>query len=225
MDPTWVKPYIFSSLLPHYQFVVFVDADATFSHLEVPLEWMFNRWNIRPDTSIAMPLDVRQVMGGNDHIGVDDKGNMEQNSGVIIAQNLPYTFEMLEAWTECPTEKRYEGCGQWRHEWSHEQRAFALYIRYDFNPNGTNIVEIPCKEAMGFPGLGDLGWIADNCTGQFIRHHTIAKQKVKRSTELPMLQAFTDLARKELLRNKDVYLVDNTRSVESDTEEALVVEE
>lgn len=47
---TWIKPHIFKELLPDYEFVVFMDADAIVSHLEVPLEWMFNRWGIVSDT-------------------------------------------------------------------------------------------------------------------------------------------------------------------------------
>lgn len=146
-------------------------------------------------------------MGDNDHIGVDDRGNMEHNTGVAIVQNLPYTIEMLTLWRDCPTtnDTRFDGCGRWAEEWAHEQRAFNEYIRYNYNPNGTNIVSIPCDDAMGFPGLGDFGHIASNCTGQFFRHHTIAKDRTKRSTEVAMLQSITDLVRKELMRNQDTY--------------------
>jgi hypothetical protein len=196
---TWVKPHILLELLQSgsYQFVVFVDADSTIQHLELPLEWMFNRWGITPATSIAMPIDVR--MG--------DDQNIEQNTGLIVAQALPLTFEMLTAWKDCPTETRYSGCGRWKDEWAHEQRAFSMYIRHDFNPDGNNIVEIPCDDAMGYPGLSDLGYISTNCTGQFIRHHTVAKDKTKTSAEAAMLQGITDLLRKELIRNKESYLV------------------
>lgn len=204
---TWVKPHALLQLVQSYKFVVFLDADATVQHLEIPVEWLFNRWGITQETSISMAIDVRQVMGGNDHIGVDDRGNMEHNTGVVVVQNLPYTIEMLTAWKDCPTtnDTRFEGCGRWKEEWAHEQRAFNEYIRYNYNPSGTNIVSIPCDDGMGFPGLGDLGHIADNCTGEFFRHHTIAKSQTKRSTEVAMLQSITDLARKELMRNQDTY--------------------
>jgi len=43
---TWIKPHVLKEILPNYEFVVFLDADAVVSHLEVPLEWMFNRWGI-----------------------------------------------------------------------------------------------------------------------------------------------------------------------------------
>jgi hypothetical protein len=43
---TWIRPHVFKELLPDYDFVVSMDADAILSHLEVPLEWMFNRWGI-----------------------------------------------------------------------------------------------------------------------------------------------------------------------------------
>jgi hypothetical protein len=212
---TWVKPHVLLKLLKSYQFVIFIDADATIQHLELPFEWLFNRWGITPNTSIAMPLDVRMV-------GVDDK---EQNTGLIVAQALPLTFEMLTAWKDCPNETRYPGCGRWKEEWAHEQRAFSTYIRHDFNPDGNNIVEIPCDDAMGFPGLGDYGYIADNCTGRFVRHHTVAKGMTKRSTEIAILQSIADLARRELLGKRGTYLVREEEEVKetADSGEARLI--
>jgi hypothetical protein len=108
----------------------------------VPLEFLFNRWDISPNkTSIAMPVDTRQLSDdGEVNISTDSKGNVVLNSGVVVLQNLPYTHEILQAWAECTSEKRYPGCGQWKGRWSHEQRAFSEYIRYDFNPQGDNMV-------------------------------------------------------------------------------------
>ncbi|KAH9869016.1 hypothetical protein J1614_008093, partial [Plenodomus biglobosus] len=143
---TWVKPRVFLELLPRCKFVVFLYGDANFAHLDVPLVWMFNRWAITPRTCIAMPSDVGQDLGD------DSRGNLEQNTGVVVLQNMPYTYIILEAWRDCPTEKRYP-------DWAHEQTAWSEYIRYDFNPNGTQIVYIPGDDAMGFPGQRDNSWI------------------------------------------------------------------
>jgi hypothetical protein len=200
-----VKPHVLLKLLYSYQFVIFIDADATIQHLEVPFEWMFNRWGITHRTSIAMPLDTRMV--SDNRVTDDPHHRIEQNTGLIIAQALPLTFQILTAWKDCPTEVRYPGCGRWKQEWGHEQRAFSLYIRYEFNPDGNNIVEIPCDDAMGFPGLGDVDIMMDYCKGQFIRHHTLAKGTTKRSTEVAILQSVLSLARKELTGNRDIYLI------------------
>ncbi|EOA87895.1 hypothetical protein ACJQWK_08335 [Exserohilum turcicum] len=207
MHNTWVKPHVLYSLLKSYKFVIFIDADATIQHLELPVEWLFNRWGITPDTSIAMPLDTRQILNGDEHASEDSRGKLALNTGVVIAQALPHTFDMLEAWKECPTSDRYPECKQWANEWSHEQKAFSEYIRYDFNPNGTNIVEIPCNDAMGYPGITDHSWITSKCTGQFIRHHTIDKHRTKKSTEAAMMQSLTDLLHQELHGKRDTYLV------------------
>jgi hypothetical protein len=207
---TWVKPHVLFDLLHSYRFVIFIDADATIQHLELPFEWLFNRWGITPQTSIAMPLDSRQILNGDEHASEDSKGKLQLNTGMMIAQALPHTFEMLTAWKECTDETKYPGCGAWKETWSHEQKAFSEYIRYDFNPSGTNIIEIPCNDAMGYPGLSDHSWITSNCTGQFIRHHTIDKAMTKKSTEIAMLQSLTDLTRKLLLNNKDTYWIRET---------------
>lgn len=136
---TWISPHVLKKLLPEYDFVVTMDADVTISHPEVPLEWLFNHWGITNNTSISLPWDQKE-MRGNDTISTDSKGQLVLNTGLMVVQNLAYTKEMLQAWIDCPTEKTYQGCGQWKEEWSHEQRAFSEYIRYDFNPDNDNIV-------------------------------------------------------------------------------------
>jgi hypothetical protein len=103
-------------MLPDYKFVAFLDGDALVNTMDVPLEWMFNRWGITNQTSIAVPLDVRQ--GGS--TGEDSHGNTEVNTGFLVVQNLDITFELLQAWRDCTTETRYPGCGRWKEEWSHE---------------------------------------------------------------------------------------------------------
>jgi hypothetical protein len=52
---TWIKPYVIRELLPNYQLIVVMDADVVVSHLELSLEWMFNRWGIQEETSMALP--------------------------------------------------------------------------------------------------------------------------------------------------------------------------
>ena len=137
---TWIKPHVLYEMLTHYKFVVFIDADAVIQHLEVPMEFLFNRWNIAPNTSIAMPIDTRQNLDGNLNVSMDSRGKVLLNTGVVVAQNMPHTFDMLNAWRTCTDEVRYPGCGKWKFDWSHEQRAFSEYIRYDFNQDGNNIV-------------------------------------------------------------------------------------
>lgn len=140
---SWIKLHVIRKLLHKHRFVVFMDGDALIQHLEVPVEFLLNRWNISSGTSIAMPVDTRQIRDGEGNISLDSKGEVVLNAGVIMAQNLPHTHDMMRAWTECPTELRYPGCGRWKETWSHEQRAFSEYIRYDYNPKGNNIVLSP----------------------------------------------------------------------------------
>lgn len=142
---TWIKPHVIDELLHSYRFVVFIDADATIQHLEIPLEWLFNRWGITNNTSIAMPIDTRQILNGDENASCDSKGKVTLNTGFVVAQALPYTFEMMNAWKTCTNGLRYPNCGTWKKEWSHEQRAFSEYIRYDFNPNNNIVVSTPAQ--------------------------------------------------------------------------------
>ncbi|KAF2748742.1 hypothetical protein M011DRAFT_485412 [Sporormia fimetaria CBS 119925] len=208
---TWIKPFVLSSLLRSYRFVVFIDADATIQHLELPLEWLFNKWNITPRTSIAMPIDTEQILGEDRNASKDSRGKVALNTGFIVAQNLSLTFEMLDAWKTCTEGKRYPECGQWKENWSHEQRAFSEYIRYDFNPKGDNIVELPCDDAMGFPGIiEDHPHILANCSGQFVRHQTMAKERTKENASQALLQVMAQLTQRSLQMGREKYWVDGT---------------
>ncbi|KAL2017093.1 hypothetical protein VTK56DRAFT_2616 [Thermocarpiscus australiensis] len=204
---TWIKPHVLQEVLRYYKFVVFIDADAIIQHLEVPMEFLFNRWNVSPNTSIAMPIDTQQLPDGKDNISTDSKGKVVLNSGVVILQNLPHTHDMMQAWAECTTETRYRGCGQWKDRWSHEQRAFSEYIRYDFNPDGNNIVEIPCNDANGYPGLFGQAGVIDDCQGEFIRHYTLDKSMTKTSTSDVLMQSIGELLQKNFAENQKNILI------------------
>ena len=80
----------------------------------------------------------------------------------------------------------HEGCSQWKYEWSHEQRAFSEYIRYDFNKTPETIVALPCNDAVGWPGFRDevlsqstLDDDISDCNGTMFRHYTKDKSLVK----------------------------------------------
>lgn len=225
---TWIMPHVFRELLPDYQFVVAMDADAIVPHLEVPLEWMFNRWGVKEHTSMALPLDTEERRG-NVSISTDSKGKLVLNTGFVVAQNSEKTLELLEAWRDCTSETRYPGCARWAYEWSHEQRAFSEYIRYDFNTPET-IVSIPCDDGVGWPGFKkDLErenpGIAD-CNGNFIRHYTVGKHKVKESTSTSIMQLLSEVLQKNILQQQDaVWYKEPEKKVEVENPDKESVEE
>jgi hypothetical protein len=201
---TWIMPHAFHELVPSYDFVVAMDADVTVSHLEIPLEWLFNRWGISRTTSMALPWDTEE-MRNNESISTDSQGLRVLNTGFVVAQNLPTTMDMLAAWKDCTSETRYPGCGRWKQEWSHEQRAFSEYIRYDFNRTPETIVSIACDDAIGWPGFvadADLPYPISDCNGNFLRHHTLRKSKVKESATVSVMQAMSQILQKAVLRNQ-----------------------
>ncbi|KAF1990900.1 hypothetical protein K402DRAFT_417643 [Aulographum hederae CBS 113979] len=157
--PYWTKiPALADTLHTHCKTVISIDADAVFTHLHLPAEWLFNRWQITPETSLAMALDPDKAFNK------DKKGRRWTNAGFIVANDLPRTHEMLRAWANCPdnTEK-YPGCEKLKDPWPAEQGAFAEYTRYEF-AEPTDVREIPCSEANGYPDGGQ------GCDGIFLRH-------------------------------------------------------
>lgn len=203
---TWIMPHVFRELIPNYDFVVAMDADAIVSHMEVPLEWMFNKWGVQKHTSMALPYDTEEFRG-NFSISRDSKYNRVLNTGFVVAQNSPLTLELLEAWRDCTTEKRYPGCSEWKDKWSHEQRAFSEYIRYDFNKTPETIVSIPCDDAVGYPDFKkineDYNQGLSDCNGNFIRHYTIGKEQVKQAGAYTIMQSMADVIQKSLLKKSD----------------------
>jgi hypothetical protein len=212
---TWIRPHIFRELIDDYQFIIAMDADVTISHLEVPLEWMFNRWEVSERTSMAMPWDTEEFRDGHS-ISTDSKGLRVLNAGFVvvqnsqIAQNKSTTQDLLEAWRDCTTETRYKGCGEWKEKWSHEQRAFSEYIRYDFNEDPDTIVPIPCDDAMGWPGFRKEVLDPNNtkddisdCNGNFIRHYTLGKDSVKNAGATGVMQMMSEVIQQNLLADQD----------------------
>lgn len=204
---TWIMPHVFRELVPDYQFVVAMDADVTIPHLDVPLEWMFNRWGVQEHTSMALPWDAEEFHDSKS-ISLDSKGLRVLNTGFVVAQNSPTTLQMLDAWKECPSGSRYEGCARWAYEWSHEQRAFSEYIRYDFNKTAETVVSIPCDDAVGWPGyakdtLGyNPGGMSD-CNGNFIRHYTLGKDQAKAASSNSVMQVLSQAMQKNMLQQQE----------------------
>ena len=204
---TWIMPHVFYELVPEYDFVVAMDADVTVSHLEVPLEWMFNRWGITRNTLMALPWDTEEFRDGKS-ISTDSFDVRVLNTGFVVAQNSPLTMSMLSAWKDCTSETRYPGCGKWKQEWSHEQRAFSEYIRHDpeFNVSAESIVGISCDDAVGWPGFKEdvnRDYPITECNGNFLRHHTLMKSKTKDSSAGSVMQALSQVLQKAVLQNKD----------------------
>jgi galactosyl transferase GMA12/MNN10 family. len=54
---TWSKVTAIKEALKHYDFVIFLDADAVIRYPHLPMEWLFNYWDISPNTLVAMALD------------------------------------------------------------------------------------------------------------------------------------------------------------------------
>jgi hypothetical protein len=231
---TWILPHVVRELIPDYQFVIVMDADVTIAHLDVPFEWMFNRWGIKPHTSIALPWDTEEFRDEGS-ISLDSKGMRVLNTGLVVAQNSSTTLELLEAWRDCTSEKRYKGCAKWKNEWSHEQRAFSEYIRYDFNNTSGTIVSIPCDDAVGWPGFredmlsrpGTANKDVSDCNGNFVRHYTtMGKSHVKEASASSVMQILSEALQKSILANPgEVWYKEPEKRIEEPKDQPTEVRE
>ncbi|RDI76722.1 hypothetical protein Vi05172_g13293 [Venturia inaequalis] len=147
---------------------VSIDADASFMNLNLPFEWLLNRWNFTSTTSMALALDpVHKVNNDARH------GKTNLNAGFVVAQNNDRTHEILKAWSACPDDNvAYPDCARWKNDWPAEQAAFSEYIRYDFTRE-EDIKPIACNDANGYPESNT------ECGGTFIQHHWIKKNLVR----------------------------------------------
>lgn len=178
---TWIKPSALANLIHDYKFIVFLDADATFRFMQLPMEWMMNYWNVEPHHSFVMakdPWDPKEPQYNSDRFN-----RTYTNTGFMIVQNNEQVMPILKAWHECPDDVRYPNCSQWKEPKFHEQSAFGEYIRYDFEDN---IKELDCGQANGFPGVE-----VSNCQGKFIRHYWFDKALVKLDYRENLMNAIT----------------------------------
>lgn len=153
---TWTKVPVIREAAREYDVVVFLDADAGFVNMNLPLEWLLNYWKMTKDTSLALAKDP-----DSEH-NQDSKGLVLLNTGFIIAQKNDRTQEILQELEDCPNDERWEGCSKWKFDWAHEQRAFGEYIRYDYNKT-TDILALKYPEANG-------------PVGSFVRHDWFKKR-------------------------------------------------
>lgn len=189
---TWIKPSALANQIGNYKFIVFLDADATFRFLHLPIEWLINYWNIEPHHSIIMakdPWDPRYPEFNSDRFN-----RTYANTGFMIVQNNENTIPILKAWHECPDDVRYPNCSQWKQPNFHEQSAFGEYIRYDYDEY---IKELDCGQANGFPGVE-----VSNCQGKFVRHYWFEKHLVKLDYRENMMNAVTMPIQKLFSENK-----------------------
>ncbi|CAI6331774.1 unnamed protein product [Periconia digitata] len=188
---TWIKPSAFANHINDYKFIVFLDADATFRFMHLPVEWLLNYWEIKPQHSITMALDPWDPK--TPQFNSDRFNRTYTNTGFVVVQNNANTQGILKAWHECPDDVRYQGCSEWKGPKFHEQSAFGEYIRYDYEDA---IKELQCAEANGYPGVKQ-----SQCEGRFIRHYWFDKFRVKNdfsdnimnAITLPLQRIFTDM--------------------------------
>jgi hypothetical protein len=149
--------------------------------MHVPIEWMLNYWDIKPQHAITMakdPWDPKEPQYNSDRFN-----RTYTNTGFMVVQNTENTMPILKAWHECPDDRRYANCSQWKQPKFHEQSAFGEYIRYDYDDY---VKELDCGQANGFPGVE-----ISNCQGKFIRHYWFEKHLVKVDFRENMMNAIT----------------------------------
>jgi hypothetical protein len=160
MYPTWSKMRALLERLKmgDCRFVLLMDADAVITHLELPFEWLLNRWQVTPNTAMTMPKDPL-----NNEPNYDSKGRLNVNSGFVLTQNLPVSEEIVKETMNCPNNPtKYPGCERFKWRDLCEQGVLSEYIRYQY-PNV--MLEIDCNDANGYPNSGRP------CEGVFARHH------------------------------------------------------
>jgi hypothetical protein len=113
---TWIMPHALRELIPNYQFAVAIDADVTLAHLDVPLEWLLNRWGVQEHTSMALPWDTLERRD-NKAVSLDSQGLLIFNTGFFITQNSNLTLDMLEKWRDCTSGAKSRQLSRFSLQW------------------------------------------------------------------------------------------------------------
>lgn len=172
---TWAKlGAIRDALGLGYKFIVFTDGDIIFPHLKMPMEYLFDYWNITSEIAVALGYEP-DTPGHVDHTPTHRR---TLNTGFMIIQDIPVTKPLFQDWVECPTDVKFTNCSAWKDEPFHEQEAWADYIRYAY-PNRDR--ELPCGEVNGSPYHVKTGKAF--CGGTLVTHYWTGKEKVKEAAQ------------------------------------------
>lgn len=203
--PHWTKIIFTQELLKEFDIVVMLDYDTMFPSPQLPLEWMLNYWQIDRDVIVAMAEDPDAAHN------LDRKGNINLNTGFIIAQSMgspEKTQEFFKDWAECPEEKRHKGCAKYKDVVFHEQSGFSSFVRYDFfkeklsveTAEGAKYIrKLPCSEANGIPDVKDTG-----CVGHLVRHFWGNKFATPRELSESILENLVPLLTKAAFGDPDI---------------------
>lgn len=191
---SWKKPVIIRRVLQKHPTCVFVDSDAIFSRLDLPLEWLFNYWGIERDThvvSLAKDPDLKH--------NYDSRGRLYDNTGFIIAQSHPTTFDMMTDWAQCADDGgKFPNCTEWRFKKPNhpsDQGGFGNYVRYEYLDH---IKELPCSEANGFFEH------RTECVGTFVKHLWTGKNELLKIAVAQQIPGkFLELFHQQMMAEKE----------------------
>ncbi|KAL7813578.1 putative golgi mannosyltransferase complex subunit [Trichoderma aethiopicum] len=195
---SWKKAPVISTILKEHKTCLYLDSDAIFQNLDLPFEWLLNFWNLDPrNNSLALAVDP------NREYNKDKFGKLMLNTGFIVAQNNPKTYEIMDAWAGCPEEDgKHPECVEFRTNSPGrptDQGGFGTFIRYDYPDD---IRQLPCTDANGFPNSDS------ECEGRFIRHLWTGKDswiKVFVGQQVP--GRYLELFHKEFLDEKSKFYI------------------
>ncbi|KAH0489881.1 hypothetical protein TgHK011_001373 [Trichoderma gracile] len=195
---SWKKAPVISTILKEHKTCLYLDSDAIFQNLDLPFEWLLNFWNLDPrNNSLALAVDP------NREYNKDKFGKLMLNTGFIVAQNNPKTYEIMDAWAGCPEEDgKHPECVEFRTNSPGrptDQGGFGTFIRYDYPDD---IRQLPCTDANGFPNSDS------ECEGRFIRHLWTGKDswiKVFVGQQVP--GRYLELFHKEFLDEKPKFYI------------------
>lgn len=171
---TWARLKALYDILPKYDIVVHFDGDAFMTDLSVSLEVLMDRWNFSKDSHFLQSVAI----GNRSH----------SNCGFWIVRNTSLSRQKLLDLMECP--EKVEGCDRFRHQFSHEQAAWNLFIRHTM-AQGREFITVSEKEANGWPDSG----------GQYVTHGWGKKDHVKRWMENALVKQILSLLEKFMNRN------------------------
>lgn len=111
----WYKPELLLKYLPYYHYIMFIDSDAIYKNTDISIE------------NIIDNLDKKYAIIIADDKSYSQWGGNEVNTGVIIVQNCPKSFEILNRWID--STKNGDVCEKWRGVHPREQACLSdLYI-------------------------------------------------------------------------------------------------
>jgi hypothetical protein len=168
------------------RYVVFMQVDAGFKDLRLPIEWIFNRWQVSKSTTLAfasLPSEEDSCM-----------------SRFTIAHVTSHTKKLIDTWSGCLDDSLdHAACQTWRHAMLWAQKSVSLRLQ----SRQSRLIKVLCDEVDMFRDCAQDVCIGVDlaCASMFLREQKFSDHNSLSFPKINLEEAMVDKLAADLLQS------------------------